>query len=825
MVDDHSKILAWFLGPKAENAPGFEELMLLTLRDYAHWRRNYFPSDDVLITKTYQRQLVSSNDKLYQNLLELTAELRRNFPFYSPRYIGHMLSDTLLPSLLGYFAGMLYNPNNVTPEAAPVTVDMEIEACNEIVKMLGFTPSPSVPKDFDQTSISNYKKELQNEFAWAHITQGGTTANIEALWIARTIKYAPLAVWDIARKDGLAINIKLPNGQSKDIRRISKKQLLFIKPNEAIYLLAKYVDAFKSKYSLPLSEASKSALSLLSTSPYSLNKGISKVMQEFPPVLFVSGTAHYSIQKAADLLGIGRDNIELIEMDASFRISIEDLKNKMMRTLSQNRIPLAVIAIMGTTEEGAVDPVHKILDFREELEKNENVSFWIHVDAAWGGYIRSLFNLSIEDEVEAVISKISKNMALRFVTDYCQWNNSFFELVESKLSEYLNDNLELKGKIEQRNFVEKNIKAKINGYHEKLDYYVSIGNNKEYLRLLRRFFSYFQELNLGTVNIDMNLDDRIELVNEYVSTHLHFRFGEYERDLDIRWGSKDVGSAFIGMSKADSITIDPHKMGYVNYPCGMVAFKNDRVRHFIIQKAPYITSIRQDILIHMPPKHLEKLDDSPRVVVEAFAPFIVEGSRPGAAATALWLTTKTIPPTMKESGSIIRASLLSARELYEWLIHWEKISERNKSDKDYQYLPLTINPPDTNVVIFSIKKKTSNSLSKMNRLTELVYEHFTIQTELGEREYSYAQPFFLSKTTFEEPIYPFNSLRKFFEMYFSKTYTEKLHETYKTEGLKVLRASVMNPYIAITNDLQEHSILRDFMGELSNAANESVKLI
>ena len=135
MVDDHSKILAWFLGPKAENAPGFEELMLLTLRDYAHWRRNYFPSDDVLITKTFQRQLVSRNDKLYQNLLGLTAELRRNFPFYSPRYIGHMLSDTLLPSLLGYFAGMLYNPNNVTPEAAPVTVDMEIEACNEIVNV------------------------------------------------------------------------------------------------------------------------------------------------------------------------------------------------------------------------------------------------------------------------------------------------------------------------------------------------------------------------------------------------------------------------------------------------------------------------------------------------------------------------------------------------------------------------------------------------------------------------------------------------------------------------------------------------------------------
>ena len=43
-MNEDSKLLAWFLGPKAENASLLEEMLLLVLRDYCHWRRNYFPS-------------------------------------------------------------------------------------------------------------------------------------------------------------------------------------------------------------------------------------------------------------------------------------------------------------------------------------------------------------------------------------------------------------------------------------------------------------------------------------------------------------------------------------------------------------------------------------------------------------------------------------------------------------------------------------------------------------------------------------------------------------------------------------------------------------
>src|SRR5690349_24767013 len=97
--------LAHFLGPKSENAPLFEELLLEITRDYLHWRRNYFPGDPILVSRAMQREMVEDNDALIQHLHAMLAELRRNFPFYSPRYMAHQLSDTTMPSMLGYFAG------------------------------------------------------------------------------------------------------------------------------------------------------------------------------------------------------------------------------------------------------------------------------------------------------------------------------------------------------------------------------------------------------------------------------------------------------------------------------------------------------------------------------------------------------------------------------------------------------------------------------------------------------------------------------------------------------------------------------------------------
>src|SRR5262249_41955193 len=167
------KIAAWFLGPKAENAEWERQMISHILEDYFHWRRNYFPADEILVTEHMRREQFDFHDRLAQQLDEMLAGLRAPFPFYSPRYNAHMLSEQTIPSVLGYLAGLLYNPNNVTPESAPVTLRWELEVGADILKMLGFNPPPP------QGAFT------KQEFGWAHVTSGGTIANIEALWLAR----------------------------------------------------------------------------------------------------------------------------------------------------------------------------------------------------------------------------------------------------------------------------------------------------------------------------------------------------------------------------------------------------------------------------------------------------------------------------------------------------------------------------------------------------------------------------------------------------------------------------------------------------------------
>jgi hypothetical protein len=271
------------------------------------------------------------------------------------------------------------------------------------------------------------------------------------------------------------------------------------------------------------------------------------------------------------------------------------------------------------------------------------------------------------------------------------------------------------------------------------------------------------------------------------------------------------------MESADSITIDPHKMGYVPYPCGAVAFRNDRIRHFILQRAPYITSVKQNVLVHMPPKRTEaapKDEIDGKVIIEAFAPFIVEGSRPGAAACALWLATNLIPLTMRQHGAIIRASLLAARELFEWLSHWGTIMKRNGVDTEYEFVPLTRRTPGTNIVIFAVKRKTSSQLESMNELTRRVYQAFSIDVELGARDYSYSQPFFLSKTTCSSPEYGYETLRPIFD----KWAIRNSRASYAQHGLTVLRATVMNPYIHPIRQAGNQNFIKEFMKELAAAS-------
>jgi len=95
--------------------------------------------------------------------------------------------------------------------------------------------------------------------------------------------------------------------------------------------------------------------------------------------ILVSRRGHYSLGKAADLLGIGRDNLVTVETDDNNRIDMQRLREHCTRLKGEGIRPLSLIGIAGTTETGNVDPLEALADLAAELGCH------FHVDAAWGG--------------------------------------------------------------------------------------------------------------------------------------------------------------------------------------------------------------------------------------------------------------------------------------------------------------------------------------------------------------------------------------------------------------------------------------------------------
>lgn len=94
--------------------------------------------------------------------------------------------------------------------------------------------------------------------------------------------------------------------------------------------------------------------------------------------ILVSERGHYSLKKAADVLGIGRKNVIPVPVDSSQRVSIPSLKKLIEKARAEHKGIVAIVGIAGTTETGAVDPLDEIADLCE----SHKIHF--HVDGAWG---------------------------------------------------------------------------------------------------------------------------------------------------------------------------------------------------------------------------------------------------------------------------------------------------------------------------------------------------------------------------------------------------------------------------------------------------------
>src|SRR5215216_1774810 len=96
-------------------------------------------------------------------------------------------------------------------------------------------------------------------------------------------------------------------------------------------------------------------------------------------VIYASNQSHYSIDKSADLLGLGREGVRKIPTDERFHISLEMLRDTIARDREAGLIPCCVVGVAGTTSSGAIDPLEELAAIAREND------CWYHVDAAYGG--------------------------------------------------------------------------------------------------------------------------------------------------------------------------------------------------------------------------------------------------------------------------------------------------------------------------------------------------------------------------------------------------------------------------------------------------------
>lgn len=98
-----------------------------------------------------------------------------------------------------------------------------------------------------------------------------------------------------------------------------------------------------------------------------------------PLAVYASEDCHDTIDRAADLLGIGTAGVRRIPTDEALRMRPDALARALAEDTAAGVRPLCVVATAGTTEFGAIDPVDELAELAAAA------GCWLHVDAAYGG--------------------------------------------------------------------------------------------------------------------------------------------------------------------------------------------------------------------------------------------------------------------------------------------------------------------------------------------------------------------------------------------------------------------------------------------------------
>lgn len=94
--------------------------------------------------------------------------------------------------------------------------------------------------------------------------------------------------------------------------------------------------------------------------------------------IYASTRAHRTIHRSAAVLGLGRSGVADIATDDDGRIDVPALEARLEEDARRGIIPVAVVAVAGTTDTGSVDPIADVVAAARRFGS------WVHVDGAYG---------------------------------------------------------------------------------------------------------------------------------------------------------------------------------------------------------------------------------------------------------------------------------------------------------------------------------------------------------------------------------------------------------------------------------------------------------
>ncbi len=106
-------------------------------------------------------------------------------------------------------------------------------------------------------------------------------------------------------------------------------------------------------------------------------KGLSQ--NNNPLIVYCSTQTHSSALKAVRIAGIGDANLRFIQTDENYQLDVNKLQLQIQVDIEAGLQPLCIIAVLGSTSSGAVDPLWEITKLTRKY------GIWLHVDAAYAG--------------------------------------------------------------------------------------------------------------------------------------------------------------------------------------------------------------------------------------------------------------------------------------------------------------------------------------------------------------------------------------------------------------------------------------------------------